>query len=169
MFGVARHGNCAVLIFRILKYPIMKRLLILSLIALTAASCGNCRQKRAERKAAAAAEQSMITPDHNARNSLDWAGTYEATLPCADCPGILLKITLNEDGTFAKTVAYLERPNIFATQGTFTWDETGNVVTLDDNGSLEMLRVGENTLTILDLEGNAITGESAEYYILTKS
>lgn len=140
------------------------------MVALAAVSCGNRnQQKKSARQAAANAEQGIVPDTHNARNSLDWIGTYEGMLPCADCQGILLKITLNEDGTFTKTVAYLEKSDIFIVQGTFTWDETGNIVVLNDKGSLEMLRIGENTLTILDHDGNAMTGESAESYVLTKN
>ena len=40
-------------------------------------------------------------PDiHNSRNSLDWAGTYEGVLPCADCPGTKTRLTLNQDGSY---------------------------------------------------------------------
>ena len=31
---------------------------------------------------------------HNSRNALDWAGTYEGVLPCADCPGIQTRLSL---------------------------------------------------------------------------
>jgi uncharacterized lipoprotein NlpE involved in copper resistance len=37
---------------------------------------------------------------HNSRNALDWAGTYEGVLPCADCPGTKTRLTLNYDGSY---------------------------------------------------------------------
>ena len=37
---------------------------------------------------------------HNSRNSLDWVGIYEGVLPCADCPGIKTRLTLNYDGSY---------------------------------------------------------------------
>ena len=37
------------------------------------------------------------------------SGTYEGTLPCADCPGLQTIITLNSDGTFHMEETYLER------------------------------------------------------------
>jgi uncharacterized lipoprotein NlpE involved in copper resistance len=37
---------------------------------------------------------------HNSRISLDWAGTYEGVLPCADCPGTKTRLTLNQDGSY---------------------------------------------------------------------
>ena len=39
----------------------------------------------------------------NSRNSLDWQGTYVGTVPCADCPGIRMRIELKDDGTFARS------------------------------------------------------------------
>lgn len=35
-------------------------------------------------------------------------GTYEGTLPCADCPGIQTSITINADGRFHMEETYLE-------------------------------------------------------------
>ena len=35
-------------------------------------------------------------------------GTYEGTLPCADCPGLQTLITFNSDGTFYMEETYLE-------------------------------------------------------------
>ena len=37
------------------------------------------------------------------------SGTYEGTLPCADCPGLQTLITFNSDGTFHMEETYLER------------------------------------------------------------
>ena len=35
-------------------------------------------------------------------------GTYEGTLPCADCPGLQTLITFNSDGSFYMKETYLE-------------------------------------------------------------
>src|SRR5690606_511515 len=106
-------------------------------------------------------------PAHNSRNSVDWAGTYEGTLPCADCPGIRYTITLNDDDTYVLKTRYLERgDSVFTESGTFAWDEHGGKITLSDRG--ERFQVGENRLFHLDMEGNRITGDLAEHYVLTK-
>lgn len=139
------------------------------------------RRKSGSRKvvdvAAAPAEQSAAQPStasvdaaHNAQNSLDWAGIYQGTLPCADCGGIETELTLNADGTYALTEKYLDKEGEpFASQGTFVWNEAGNIVTLqtgDQTGRQFM--VGENTLSHLDMEGKVIEGELAEFYVLSK-
>jgi len=37
------------------------------------------------------------------------SGTYEGTLPCADCPGLQTLITFNSDGNFHMEETFLER------------------------------------------------------------
>ncbi|OFW64970.1 MAG: hypothetical protein A2Z35_01880 [Actinobacteria bacterium RBG_19FT_COMBO_36_27] len=52
------------------------------------------------------------------------SGTYEGTLPCADCPGLQTLITFNSDGTFYMEETYLEsdvEPRI--TNGTWVLNE----------------------------------------------
>lgn len=107
-------------------------------------------------------------PAHNSRNSVDWSGTYKGTLPCADCPGIRYTITLNEDSSYRLETQYLERgDSVFTESGMFTWDDTGSRITLNERG--EKFQVGENQLFHLDMEGNRITGDLADNYILTKT
>ena len=68
---------------------------------------------------------------HTSRNSLDWAGTYEGVLPCADCPGIKIRLTLANDGTFEKQSRYLDRDVVPRTErGLFTWQADGNSISL---------------------------------------
>lgn len=111
--------------------------------------------------------QGGADPAHNSRNSVDWAGTYQGTLPCADCPGIRYTITLNDDGTYLLKTHYLEKSDSdFTESGTFSWDESGGKITLADRG--EKFQVGENKLFHLDMEGNRITGNLADHYILNK-
>ncbi len=106
-------------------------------------------------------------PAHNSRNSVDWVGTYQGTLPCADCPGIRYTITLNEDDTYVLKTRYLEKnDSVFTESGTFAWDEGGGRITLADRG--EKFQVGENKLFHLDMEGNRIAGSLADHYVLMK-
>lgn len=43
-----------------------------------------------------------LSDGHNAHNSLNYAGIYEVTTPCADCPGIDVVITLDYEGNYIK-------------------------------------------------------------------
>ncbi len=109
-----------------------------------------------------------IDQAHNSRNSVDWSGTYQGTLPCADCPGIHYKISLHEDGTYQLSTQYLEKSDsVYTESGQFTWNDAGSQITLEERG--EKFQVGENRLFHLDMEGNRITGDLAEHYILEKA
>lgn len=105
------------------------------------------------------------------QNALDWNGVYEGILPCADCEGTKTTITLNQDLTFVKKVEYLGKDQeVFENQGTFKWNETGNRIILEGlEDTPNQFIVGENVLIQLDIQGNRITGEMADKYILTKT
>jgi len=105
-----------------------------------------------------------VSDGHNAQNSLDWAGTYEATLPCADCPGIKTTVTLNNDGTFKHVSEYLERDGKFESTGTIMWHDDGSVVHLKGKDIDTKLKVIENGLIGLDQEGKEIEGALKEHY-----
>ena len=95
-------------------------------------------------------------PAHNSRNALDWAGVYEGVTPCADCPGIRLRLTLQPDGRFELRTQYLDRqvePRIAS--GRFSWNAAGNTITLDAAGQGQQFRVGEGRLLQLNRDGSA--------------
>jgi uncharacterized lipoprotein NlpE involved in copper resistance len=110
-----------------------------------------------------------ITTDmHNSQNALDWPGTYKGVTSCADCEGIETELILNKDLTFVLKTKYLgkEKENIFEEKGNFTWNASGSFISL--NGIPYQYKVGENTLTQLDLAGKVITGLLADKYVLKK-
>ncbi|WP_326984647.1 copper resistance protein NlpE [Chryseobacterium sp. MYb264] len=104
----------------------------------------------------------------NFENSLDWQGTYEAVVPCADCPGIKTVVTLNKDRTFRISEEYLERKGISEEKGTFEWDAGGSVITLKGKNTHYKYKVGENTITQLDMSGKPIDGPNKKLYVFTK-
>jgi uncharacterized lipoprotein NlpE involved in copper resistance len=94
-------------------------------------------------------------PAHNSRNALDWAGVYEGVLPCADCPGISTRLTLQADGHYALRTQYLDRqPAPQTVQGRFSWNAAGNTIVLDAAGRGQQFRVGEGRLLQLGLDGS---------------
>ena len=93
-------------------------------------------------------------PAHSSRNSIDWAGTYEGVTPCADCPGIRMRLTLQRDGRFELTTQYLDRQVAPQTvRGAFGWNAEGSAVTLEGEGAGRQFRVGEGRLLLLDRDG----------------
>lgn len=104
---------------------------------------------------------------HSSRNAVDWAGIYEGTLPCADCPGIRTRLTLQADGQYELRTQYLERPVAPQTvRGRFTWNASGSAITLDAAGHGQQFRVGEGRLLQLDRDGSAPPWDTP-YRVLT--
>src|SRR5215469_258421 len=101
-------------------------------------------------------------PDvHNSRNSLDWAGTYEGVLPCADCPGTKTRLTLNQDGSYRLVTQAQGSQNAKSVTGVFTWQPSGNAIILDQLGGRQQFSVGEGRLTLLRPEGGASQSPAA--------
>lgn len=115
-----------------------------------------------------------ITPEQekesSARLALDWSGTYKGVVPCADCPGIDETIELNSDGTFKIVMHYQERKDGHYEQvGTFNWDSTGSKMTLNPvEGDKTEIAIHENSILLLDQNGNVIEGPLADQYRLIK-
>lgn len=105
---------------------------------------------------------------HNAQNSVDWMGAYEAVVPCADCPGIKTNLTLNKDNTFTISEEYLEKKSKTEDKGSFSWDTTGSIVSLKGKFANYKYKVGENTLRMLDLQGKEIQGALKDNYVFKK-
>jgi uncharacterized lipoprotein NlpE involved in copper resistance len=105
--------------------------------------------------------------------SLDWSGTYQGVLPCADCQGIETSLTLNKDMSYLMTRKYLGKDEqVFEQKGTFTWNSEQNTVLLSYTDQApkapNQYLVGENMLIQLDMEGKRITGDLADNYVLNK-
>jgi uncharacterized lipoprotein NlpE involved in copper resistance len=148
----------------------MKKI-IFSLIAccgmIAFAACGQKEKSDKQENSAVGA----VDAAHSSQNSLDWQGIYEGTIPCADCEGINVQITLNEDGTYQATYLYrgkIKENTPLKVSGKFEWNESGSNIKLDSKDIPPYYKVGENRLIQLDMAGKAITGELADMYILTK-
>lgn len=134
------------------------------LLLIFLSSCNSNKKKEAPLEN----EPTQETVGDTSENSLDWAGTYEGELPCADCEGIKTVVTINNDNTYVTKEIYLGKEvKPFETAGTFEWDEKEQKIILSD-ADRHSYFVGENTLTYLDEEGNKITGDLEALYILNK-
>ena len=110
-------------------------------------------------------------PIHNAQNSLDWQGTYKGIFPCADCEGIEIELKLNADHSYELEEKYKgkEDGKAFKSKGTFNFDATGSLITLDKDANERKFFVGENVIEARDIEtGQKIEGPLAEHYKLAK-
>src|SRR5690606_37297109 len=90
-----------------------------------------------------------------------FAGRFEGTLPCADCPGIDSTIELEGDGTYTLHDAYRESDGATNdVEGTWTVEEAGKRIRLDPNSKQARDRlyevVSDDELLMLDGAGNRI-------------
>ena len=95
------------------------------------------------------------------------SGTYEGTLPCADCPGLQTLITFNSDGTFHMEETYLEsdvEPRV--TDGTWILDKDIITFTAGDY-KFEYKLISEKEIRWAP-DGKEITGTDLNWSLLKK-
>ncbi|WP_214000583.1 META domain-containing protein [Arsukibacterium sp.] len=113
-------------------------------------------------------QQQSPTPADTSQNALDWPGSYQGVLPCADCPGIKMTLQLDANQRYRLTRYYQERADEpEQTEGEFRWSSDGRQIQLDDATNSQFL-VGENRVLLLSPQGERITGELADQYWLDK-
>lgn len=144
----------------------------MALVLLLMQGCHGRTEKTAKEKSKpiAATEQVARPADtHTSQNALDYEGTYEGTIPCADCPGINATVVIDRAGNYSMTYVYEGKDTPAKWSGKYTWSADGRSITLKGAGDRDQrFQVGENVLFMLDGEGKRITGEHADKYILRK-
>lgn len=147
----------------------MKRSIFASIFAsILLFSCQSKGVQNEENKTETKEEVAAEAKEHNAMNSLDWAGNYVGTLPCADCEGIKYSVELKKDGNFFIEQEYLGKETVYQDEGFYKWDASGSILYLNSNISPLVLKVEENRLKVLDQEAKEITGNLKDKYILKK-
>lgn len=142
------------------------------LIGLSIISCTNSKESvnNQEQNDSITTENkdSIIDKEHNAKNSLDWEGTYHGVIPCADCEGIHLMLTLKGDDSYNLMEEYQGTDVKNDYKGDLIWSLDGNKINFKTTNGNYIFFVGENKLTMLDQEGKPIEGQLADKYILVK-
>lgn len=145
----------------------MKKLLILACSSMLFIACGSKSKTNVNTTVDSAAIVTDTIDMHNAENALDYLGTYKGVFPAADCPGIETILTINANKTFNQHYSYIDRNTTLDEKGTYTLK--GNLLTLkEDGGSISYYKVEENKVRKLNADKEEITGELADYFILTK-
>jgi len=134
---------------------------LLSLTMLMAVQLWGCSHKTAGKLNEARADEAF---------SGNRTGTYTGVIPCADCPGIETKVTLKPDYSYDLTTLYQDRQDTPEHKtGKFLWDESRNVIELKNNtGKKKLFQFSDNGLTMLDQNGEKISGALADHYVLKK-
>lgn len=147
------------------------KILTLASIALFFIACNSEQKTSSTSDSTTKMADTAVVDAHNAKNSLDWAGSYTGVVPCADCEGIQTELILNPDMTYVLKTNYMGKDTHFPEdRGTFKWDSSGSkveLIGLKDGPNTYF--VGEHTLRQLDMEGKEITGPNADRYLLKKA
>ena len=149
-----------------------KSIITFFVLGLTVISCNKKETETTTETTVIADSTEIIAKDtttyahdgHTAQNSLDWAGTYEATLPCADCSGIKTTITFDKSGTFKYAAEYLDKNFKVNDAGAIMWHDNGSVAHLKGKDIDFKVKVVENGVVGLDTEGKEIEGSLKEHY-----
>ncbi|NDW10602.1 copper resistance protein NlpE [Dysgonomonas sp. 520] len=144
----------------------MKKIVFLFATVFLLASCNNGAKQSPT--TTTPVDSATTAPDiHNARNSLDYKGTYKGVLPGANSE---MEVTIVlTDSTYTKDVIYKDKKaKPFSSKGSYSWDDAGTTITLAGEDKPNQYAVGENKLTQLDVDGKPITGELSEMFILKK-
>ena len=102
-------------------------------------------------------------------NSKSMSGSYSGMIPCADCEGIAVLMTLKDDKTYSLETLYLGKEKNQKENQKGTYKIKSDLLILDISDAPNQYRIGENYLLQLDMEGQEITGETAKMYKLVKN
>ena len=93
-----------------------------------------------------------------------WAGTYAGTLPCADCEGIQIRLTLQPDLHYTLSQTYLRTGGnrSDSVNGQFYWADEGQTVQLDNYADARQFQIGPGFAQAFRLDGSP-GGNDARY------
>ena len=141
------------------------------LTGLFAVSCSKKEEAKTETPQAVEADSAQqAQPEEAAKAEAPkkHVGEFSGKLPCADCPGIETKLTLNEDGSFLLDETYLEKKDgQFNAKGSYEVSEDGAFVTLKEEGNDKprVFLVEEDAVYLVEKVGDA---KKPEYKLAKK-
>lgn len=148
------------------------KLIVLTIISL--AILASCTWKKTTPNAADNDSANVVDTTASDKDNVDLAsvaGTYEGTLPAADCPGIKTVLTINADSTYLLKQDYIDKKD--------GHDEASGIFKVLDGKVLMLVRpsTGEqtfykvkdaNSIIMTDSMGVEPEGETAKLYVLKK-
>ena len=148
------------------------KLIVLAISSL--AIMTSCTGKKTTPNAADNDSANVVDTTASNKDNVDLAsvaGTYEGTLPAADCPGIKTVITINADSTYLLKQDYIDKKD--------GHDEASGIFKVLDGKVLMLVRpsTGEqtfykvknaNSIIMTDSMGVEPEGETAKLYVLER-
>lgn len=147
-----------------------KMILPVLLTGLFAVSCSKKEEAKAEAPQAVEADSAQAQPEEAAKAEAPkkHVGEFSGKLPSADGPGIEMKLTLNEDGSFLLDETYLEKKDgQFNAKGSYEVSADGAFVTLKEEGNDKprVFLVEEDAAYLVEKVGDA---KKPEYKLAKK-
>lgn len=140
------------------------------LTGLFAVSCSKKEEAKTETPQAVEADSAQAQPEEAAKAEAPkkHVGEFSGKLPSADGPGIEMKLTLNEDGSFLLDETYLEKKDgQFNAKGSYEVSADGAFVTLKEEGNDKprVFLVEEDAAYLVEKVGDA---KKPEYKLAKK-
>jgi len=102
--------------------------------------------------------------------SMQFRGVYYGYLPCKDCAGIKMTLSLKNKKNYLLVTQYAQASNReFYEKGKYDWDDKSRIVTLVSrkDKSIRKLRIkNEGALIVLTSEGKPKKGDQDQYALL---
>lgn len=151
-----------------LKDSVMKKKVFLIAFAAAALIVAGCRSNTKKENAGKPACCTEAVPTEKCASC--FYGTYEGTLPAADCEGIRTTLVLNEDTTYDLTTVYLDgKEEEIKTSGVYERSGEDLIILITPStGFKTYYKIVENGVALTDAEGKSAEGELAEFYILKR-
>ena len=108
-----------------------------------------------------------VTSCKNGNDETGYYGTYHAVMPAADCPGISTTVILDSNGVYTIEREYLERFSAYRETGKYTENE-GKLTLISNDNDTSYLKIADGAMQWLDRQGNEITGDLADSYMLKR-
>ena len=142
----------------------MKMIFLWAVFLVVMISCNSSQKNNAQIK------NSEIKTESQAQTS-NLFGTYEGTLPAADCEGIKTMLVINEDKTYTLKSEYIgQKDATFETSGVYHMigDSIIELVTPSSREKTYYRMLNNKQVMMSDKEGTINQGSLAEHYILDK-
>jgi heat shock protein HslJ len=141
----------------------MKKSIIMSFVIVFILGISACTPKKTS-------SPDKVHIGDNSETSVNWSGVYTGITPCADCIGIQTQIVLNSNKTYKIIEEYLGKENaVYEHSGAFRWESNGNSIVMDNSTDRpNRYLVKDGLLVQTDMNGNEITGQLKDHYVLVK-
>lgn len=127
-----------------MKNFILQQMIFVCIVSLLAAGACKNDKKPKEQKTTTEWKQK------SSKKKWDYTASYQTTLPCEDCNGIIVKLQLKEDGSYRLTKIYnggeTKNDEITTETGQYSWKSDGHILTLANDN----FEVAENMLKWLN-------------------